>query len=64
MLWRAAILFVYVGRCWLSGDPEVSFMDNKHAGYPNSCYLSDDSFASNSNLVSTSVYYKSRHLFG
>ena len=48
---------------WLSGDPEVSFMGNKHAGYPNSCCLSDDSFASNSDLVSNSVYYKSRHLF-
>ena len=49
---------------WLSEDPEVSFMGNKHAGYPNSFFLSDDSFASNSDLVSTSVYYKSRHLFG
>jgi len=48
---------------WLSGDSEVSFMGNKHAGYLNSCSLSDDSFASNSGLVSSSVYYKSGHLF-
>jgi hypothetical protein len=30
----------------------MSFMGNKHAGYPNSCYLSDDSFTCNSDLLS------------
>jgi hypothetical protein len=48
---------------WLSGDPEGSFMGDKHAGYPNTCYLSDYSFASYSDLVSTCACYKSRHLF-
>jgi hypothetical protein len=48
---------------YLSGDPELPFRLNMYEGFPSSCHVMDI-LPSNSDLVSTSVCYKSKYPFG